>query len=147
MNFTVDNSISITVSLNLVELCFYSQRTSFTFFHEKIFNYFIKDIKSFNYFMDELYNLIQIHKEKIDLWGIEPKYNKFNIDDKVLYGNIFKSFLIENELFKEESFYKYYKNSDSSIYEFMILSPNKDLFKKFDIVYNISKSILAKKNI
>ncbi len=145
MNFTVDNSISITVSLNLVELCFYSQRTSFTFFHEKIFNYFIKDIKSFNYFMDELYNLIQIHKEKIDLWGIEPKYNKFNIDDKVLYGNIFKSFLIENELFKEESFYKYYKNSDSSIYEFMMLSPNKDLFKKFDIVYNISKSMLANK--
>ena len=145
MNFTVDNSISITVSLNLVELCFYSQRTSFTFFHEKIFNYFIKDIKSFNYFMDGLYNLIQIHKEKIDLWGIEPKYNKFNIDDKVLYGNIFKSFLIENELFKEESFYKYYKNSDSSIYEFMILSPNKDLFKKFDIVYNISKSMLANK--
>ena len=144
MNFTVDNSISITVSLNLVELCFYSQRTSFTFFHEKIFNYFIKDIKSFNYFMDELYNLIQIHKEKIDLWGIEPKYNKFNIDDKVLYGNIFRSFLIENELFKEESFFNI-KNSDSSFYEFMMLSPNKDLCKKFDIVYNILKSMLANK--
>ena len=145
MNFTVDNYISITIALNLVEFCFYSQRTSFTFLHEKLFNCFIKDIKSYNYFMDELYKLIQINKEKIDLWGIEPKYNKFNIDDKILYGNILKSFLIENELFKEESFYKHYKNSNSSINDFMMLPLNKDLFKKFDIIYNISGSILANK--
>jgi len=145
MNFTVENYISITICLNLIELCFYSQRTSFTFLHDKLFNCFIKDFKSYYFFMNELYKLIQIHKEKIDLWGIEPKYNSFNIDDKILYGNILKTFLIENELFNEESFYKNYKNSDSSINDFMMLSPNEDLFKQFDIVYNISGSILANK--
>ena len=87
--------------------------------------------------MNDFYEIIQIFKEKIDLWGVEPKYNIFNKDDKTLFGNLFSKFLINHELFVEQTFNEQYNKKENLIYNFLNYPINKDLFKKFDVINDI----------
>lgn len=145
MNIEKDIQYSVKFILNYFDISFYNQRSSFSFYYEKIFNFYIKDYKSYIKFMNDFYEIIQIFKEKIDLWGVEPKYNIFNKDDKTLFGNLFSKFLINHELFIEQTFYEQYNKKENLIYNFLNYPINKDLFKKFDVINDISSSKLSEK--
>ena len=136
---------SISFTFNYFELNFYDERSDFKFYYEKLFNYYINDYKSFYLFLNQFYQIINNNKEKINLWNFESKYNKFNKDDKIFFGNYISSFFYNHNLFEEETFYKEYTQTENIIKNFMLLEPNKDIFKKFDIIYNILNSELSKK--
>ena len=133
---------SISFTFNYFELNFYDERSDFKFYYEKLFNYYINDYKSFYLFLNQFYQIINNNKEKINLWNFESKYNKFNKDDKIFFGNYISSFFYNHNLFEEETFYKEYTQTENIIKNFMLLEPNKDIFKKFDIIYNILNSEL-----
>ena len=136
---------SISFHFKYFEFNFYNQMSDFRFYYEKLFTYYINDYKSFNLFLNQFYQIINYNKEKINLWNFEAKYNKYNKDDKLLFGNYITSFFLNHKLFEEETFYKEYIQTENLINNFMLLEPNKDLFKKFDIIYNILNTELSKK--